>query len=602
LKASTCSEEGERERVCSCGLKETETIEKTEHVRRLVANRPAYCNYYGYKIYQCANCHVVLEEKKILPLDHVLDSTVYTEKTSTCTERGIQYRICKNCGEKVTSSLPLASHTVVQVGAKGPTMTEDGYTASSYCSVCSTVLTKSSAIPKGTPSMDLAFEKITDTTCKVTGLGTHTLETVIVPSEYDGMTVVEIGDRAFSGNNSIKYIYLPDTIKKVGNFAFQIYTKAKTVNMPADIEYIGDMAYYGTSVSFTKLPNTVSFVGRYAFSCCDKLINVEWSKNCNFISDFAFAGCSNLKVLSIPSNVTSAGNGILESCYSLTDVKFDSEKSCWEKVSGCIVEKSSGTLVTTFPGAKLTESIRIISTGSLINLDITGKELVIPEGVVRISNDPFSCYLRSMRDIEDDVSPITMPNVASVETLTLPSTLESIGEYAFYGFSSLTKINFSEGLKQILEGAFSGCPLVGDLILPNSLESVGHHAFAGTKLTKVTLGANTNSVGYETFGYIDSLTEFVLSEGITRFADYCTLYASENIKRIYLPKSLVSFGNPVAYNNDFEKFIYAGTKADFAKIVSASEFPLWYGTVTEYHIECSDGLLVVQGVIDPYTH
>lgn len=92
-------------------------------------------------------------------------------------------------------------------------------------------------------------------------------------------------------------------------------------------------------------------------------------------------------------------------------------------------------------------------------------DVVIEEGITRIEDFAFS-------DI-------------GIESITLPKSLESIGEFAFEDCSKLKKVIFSEGLTTIEEYAFYGCTSLEYIHLPKSLKKVEQWTFYDCPLRHV---------------------------------------------------------------------------------------------------------------------
>ena len=103
--------------------------------------------------------------------------------------------------------------------------------------------------------------------------------------------------------------------------------------------------------------------------------------------------------------------------------------------------------------------------------------------------------------------------------LTLPEGLTSIWDLAFYNCSGLKgELNLGEctDLMSIGGSAFYGCSGFTDLILPEGLKSIGDMAFYGcSNLTNITLPEGLTSMGYGVFNSCSSLKSITLPSSLT---------------------------------------------------------------------------------------
>ena len=103
---------------------------------------------------------------------------------------------------------------------------------------------------------------------------------------------------------------------------------------------------------------------------------------------------------------------------------------------------------------------------------------------------------------------------SSLTSLTLPSSLQSIGGGAFCGCYSLTSLTLPSSLQSIGDWAFCDCSSLSSLTLPSSLQSIGDHAFYDcSSLTSLTLPSSLQSIGEEAFDYCKSLSTLYIPTG-----------------------------------------------------------------------------------------
>ena len=118
---------------------------------------------------------------------------------------------------------------------------------------------------------------------------------------------------------------------------------------------------------------------------------------------------------------------------------------------------------------------------------------------------------------------------SSIKTITIPSEVSLIDEYAFYDCSGLTTLNLSEGLLEIDYGAFMNCVSLKSITIPSTVTSIQGNPYDGvfgncTSLSSVTIKGNC--IGNYMFAGCISLREvtipdYVLAVGYGAFQN-CT--------------------------------------------------------------------------------
>jgi hypothetical protein len=97
-------------------------------------------------------------------------------------------------------------------------------------------------------------------------------------------------------------------------------------------------------------------------------------------------------------------------------------------------------------------------------------------------------------------SPLTGSAKTGLTTITLPSSIKTVGDCAFIWCSGITGIVIPNSVTSIRSNAFSYCSGLKSLILSSSLTSIGSYAFRGlSSLTTFTIPATVTSIGQEAF-------------------------------------------------------------------------------------------------------
>ena len=92
-------------------------------------------------------------------------------------------------------------------------------------------------------------------------------------------------------------------------------------------------------------------------------------------------------------------------------------------------------------------------------------------------------------------------NDCMFKSVTIPSSVKSIGDYAFESCSSMKQLNLSEGLEEIGEFAFVYCMRLHDVEIPDSVTSIGNGAFSDCGLASVKIPESVTVIGNQAFGY-----------------------------------------------------------------------------------------------------
>ena len=109
----------------------------------------------------------------------------------------------------------------------------------------------------------------------------------------------------------------------------------------------------------------------------------------------------------------------------------------------------------------------------------------------------------------------------SLETVVLPTTLTSLGNYAFYNNPTLVSAYIPEGLTTIGESTFQNCGLLG-IEIPSTITTIGDNAFykgvidgtnSNTNLTKIINKTNNSFIWKKIVGSTDSTIQTTFVTG-----------------------------------------------------------------------------------------
>lgn len=197
----------------------------------------------------------------------------------------------------------------------------------------------------------------------------------------------------------------------------------------------------------------------------------------------------------------------------------DCGENVWYSINGTVLTISGNGAMYDYQN---TTYVPYISSNSNIT------QIIVEEGVTRIGNYAFSA----------------MGSASSgYVSISLPSTLEEIGDYAFYN-SRVSEITLPDGLKAIGDYAFYNDGLT-EITIPNSVTSIGKSAFGScNSLTTVTLSESITEIPGGLFGYCSSLLEVNIPDSVTKVGNGA-FKGCIKLSRISFPEHITEIGSQV---------------------------------------------------------
>ena len=350
-----------------------------------------------------------------------------------------------------------------------------------------------------------------------------------VPKELSGAYPVKEGTRiicngAFWHCSSLAEIVIPASVTSIGGLAFSGCGSLSSIVIPASVTSIGDRAFFRCgSLSDIVIPASVTSIGRTAFSGCGSLSSIVIPASVTSIGDGAFSGCGSLSSIVIPASVTSIGNRTFSGCGSLSSIVIPpsitsiGEGAFW----GC------GFLSSIV----IPDSVTNIGNGAFNNC-ASLQYLSIPKSVICLNGNPFADWNGRLECLspnfiyEDDVlfckgkSKIISFRNKNIESYVIPSSVTSIGDWAFYGCDSLSEVVIPSSVTSIGDRAFAGCGSLSEVVIPSSVTSIGDRAFKDCgSLSSIVIPDSVTSIGCSAFFDCGSRSSIVIPSSVTSIGD-----------------------------------------------------------------------------------
>ena len=125
---------------------------------------------------------------------------------------------------------------------------------------------------------------------------------------------------------------------------------------------------------------------------------------------------------------------------------------------------------------------------------------------------------------EDETNPTKITSISSEATeIIVPTTVTEVGNGAFKGLTSLTRVEFlGSGSLTLGKEAFSGCTNLVEVILPNSVTEIPENCFYNCKaMTSFEVPSSLTKLGAYAFDNCTKLESIELPEGIVEIPRYC---------------------------------------------------------------------------------
>jgi len=319
-----------------------------------------------------------------------------------------------------------------------------------------------------------------------------------------GVNTVKIGSGgSYSGSidipSTVNFSNVAYTVVAIGDNAFYDCRNLTSVNIPSTVTSLGDNAFFlCQGLTVLNIPSSVTSIGKSAFFLCSGLTSITIPSSITTIGDNAFSYCSGTDSINIPSSITSIGYEAFRSCSGLFNV--DSNNTNFSSKDGVLYNKNA-TLLLYCPTT-------------------FQNSFTIPSSVTSIGNYAFArCIGLTSINIPASVTSIGNEAFSECSGLTfmnIPSSISTLGVYVFNSCTGLTSINIPSSVTAIGYGTFFQCTGLTSIYLPSSVTEIGDVAFLGCSgLTSINIPTSITSIAYAAFGSCSSLTSINIPISVT---------------------------------------------------------------------------------------
>ena len=298
---------------------------------------------------------------------------------------------------------------------------------------------------------------------------------------------------------------IPSGVKRIGDYALSGCSGLTSVTIPSTVTDMGEYAFYScSSLKSVTIPSSITSIGDYTFYSCRGLTSVTIPLSVTSIGAYAFYYCNGLTSITIPSKVTSVGTSAFSHCSGLTAISVDSNNKAYASSDGVLYNKSKTELIQC-PGGK-------------------AGTVTIPSSVTSIGESSFY-------------------GCSGLTAVSIPAKVTSIGSSAFEGCSGLTSVTIPSGVTSISYSLFDGCSGLTSVKIPDVVTSIGSYAFYRCGgLKSVNIPETVTSIGSYAFYSCTNLTSVTIPEGVTSIA-YDTFYGCSGLTSVTIPDSVRSIGS-----------------------------------------------------------
>ena len=329
---------------------------------------------------------------------------------------------------------------------------------------------------------------------------------VVLPS-----TITSLGVDAFHGCSSLTSINIPSDVTYIPNQCFYGCTSLRSISLPSNLTGIGECAFrYCSVLSDVTIPNKVTHIGGGAFQGCN-LARVNIPASVRTIQTAAFDSYHDLDVyvsdLTAWCNLSTADDDEYSDIFGSAKphLYYNSYGSTglWTAFS----IPSGVTQIRYQAFSKFSDIQRIILPSSITSIQSEGLPqkalIVVPDG----EKSRFTSMLgSSYRIYENSELKYINKMYYHVDFANHTAAILDYSQEDYTNEQTITIDNQTYAVTAIGTRAFMNHPEMEDFKIPTTVISIGDYAFQGCALSSIVIPKGVTSIGNSAFYGCNNLT------------------------------------------------------------------------------------------------
>lgn len=278
------------------------------------------------------------------------------------------------------------------------------------------------------------------------------------------------------------------------------------------------------------------------------------------VGKFAYEGCTSMKTLVIPKEITAIGYGAFKNCTGLAEIT----------INGNIEDHTTYNIYGAgqwIDGEKRNPTYAYTSPFYNVGADASSLVVTFGSGVEKVPNYLFATAPLPEETVYPHVTKVVLASSVyrigshafydcrDLKSVQMGSGTGIVGDHSFTNATSLSNIQWGKSLDTIGVGAFSGCSSIKTLKFPSKTRGLYTLCFENCmSLTTVELPASLQFLQYSVFKGCVKLSDLTINGNLGDYKDYC----ADNGPRT-IDGDNATYDPAYVYSSCFYK---AGTEAD----------------------------------------